>query len=70
MFERTIKLAQGAAGSQAVAIGEVGLDYHYDFSRVQFSRQYLRNTLNCLGAKAASDHHSREATEADRYTSQ
>ena len=64
MFERTIKLAQGAAGSQAVAIGEVGLDYHYDFSPRPIQQtvfaQYIELSWEL---KLPLIIHSREATE-------
>lgn len=64
VFARTVQLAQGAAGAKAVAIGEVGLDYHYDFSprpvQQAVFEQYIELSWQL---KLPLIIHSREATE-------
>lgn len=64
MFLRTIELAQGLLGIKAVAIGEVGLDYHYDFSprpvQQAVFEQYIELSWEL---KLPLIIHSREATE-------
>ncbi|MGH9310595.1 MAG: TatD family hydrolase, partial [Vicinamibacterales bacterium] len=38
-------VAAEATSSQAVAIGEIGLDYHYDFSPREVQRQVFRHQI-------------------------
>lgn len=49
------KLRDLAGCNKVVAIGEVGLDYHYDFSPVQVQKDCLSpSNSTCAGVKASS----------------
>ena len=64
MFERTVALARGAGGNKASAIGEVGLDYHYDFSpRMVQQNVFERYIELAWELRLPLIIHSREATE-------
>lgn len=64
VFDRTVLLAEGAVGVKAVAIGEVGLDYHYDFSPRPVQQAVFERYIELAWElKLPLIIHSREATE-------
>lgn len=62
-----VHLAELAAQSQVVAIGEIGLDYHYDFSSREMQRAVLARQLALAGElNLPVILHNREADEDTR----